>query len=370
MLLLVLRMALAGGRGRGRALGGAHALRGILTTAARRRILLLLGRRRSTLRCLLLLQNPAVRAPLLLLLAKHLVVQSLTVVRHRQLRVVVDGYADRALAFELVVRVVELHDVWVSQRFGRRQAPVGVELHGQPHEVKGLDAGGREHLVEGPGPAHGEGFEHRGREGRLDGLDVLRARASRDLHDAVQLVHGRGARKNRLARDQLPEDATHTPKVDAFGVRRGAQQNLWGAVPARGDVICQNWVRGVIDHLDDAARQAEVANLHLAVGVEEDVRGLDVAVQHCTAVHVLQGLEKLVDDVLFVNILEDVGADDSVQVGLHVVADQVDILVVVGLQHVGQSHDVLVAIELLQEHDLAEGALRIGGILEGIEALL
>ena len=44
-------------------------------------------------------------------------------------------------------------------------------------------------------------------KGRLDGVDVLRRGAPRDLQDAVQLVHGGGARKDGLAVDQLTQDA-------------------------------------------------------------------------------------------------------------------------------------------------------------------
>ena len=54
----------------------------------------------------------------------------------------------------------------------------------------------------------------------------------------------------------------------------------------------------------------------------------------------------------------------------HVLKHQVDVTVIVGLQHVAKTDDVVVARHLLQVHDLAEGALRIGGILEGVEDFL
>ena len=37
--------------------------------------------------------------------------------------------------------------------------------------------------------------------------------------------------------------------------------------------------------------------------------------------HVLKTLKDLVDNVLFMNVLEDIGADDSVQVCIHEIED-------------------------------------------------
>jgi hypothetical protein len=67
---------------------------------------------------------------------------------------------------------------------------------------------------------------------------------------------------------------------------------------------------------------------------------------------------------------EDLGADDRVEVGLHVVEDHVDVLVVLGLDDVEQADDVFVAVKLLQEHDLSESSLRICRIVERVEHLL
>ena len=148
--------------------------------------------------------------------------------------------------------------------------------------------------------------------------------------------------------------------------------------------------------------------------------------------HVLERLERLPGDVLLVDVLQDVGADGGVQVRLHDLEDEVDVAVVVGLEAVDQRDDVLVPRHLLprcrgelqrraaeercrvgnvtleqstaaqgrrgearvrlevrpevrrevrpearpvgsghlEEHDLAEGALGVGGVLKGIEYLL
>jgi hypothetical protein len=67
------------------------------------------------------------------------------------------------------------------------------------------------------------------------------------------------------------------------------------------------------------------------------------------------GREVLVEHVLLVDGLHDVGPDDCVQVGLHEVEHQVDVLVVLGLEDVEEGDDVGVAVEFLQEDDLSRG---------------
>ena len=77
----------------------------------------------------------------------------------------------------------------------------------------------------------------------------------------------------------------------------------------------------------------------------------------------------LVDDVLLVHVLEDVGADGGVQVGLHELKDEVDVLVVLGLEQVLEADDVLVVAHLLQKDHLAERPLRVRRVLERVEDL-
>lgn len=88
------------------------------------------------------------------------------------------------------------------------------------------------------------------------------------------------------------------------------------------------------------------------------------------AVHVLECFEQLIHGVLLVNVLQDASTDDSVQVGLHVLKDEVDVPIIVCLEHVEEFDDVLVSMEFLKEHDLTECTLGICGILEGIKYLL
>ena len=108
----------------------------------------------------------------------------------------------------------------------------------------------------------------------------------------------------------------------------------------------------------------------MALGVEQQVAWLQVSMQQVGGVHVLQALENLVDDVLLMDLFQDVGTDDSMEVGIHEVENEIDISVVFRPDDVLQSDDVLVADELLQEDDLTERPLRISRVLEGVEVLL
>lgn len=96
-----------------------------------------------------------------------------------------------------------------------------------------------------------------------------------------------------------------------------------------------------------------------------------------SGVHVLEALEDsrlepmlLVEHVFFMNVLEDLGSDDGMKIGLHEIEDQVEVFVVLGADQVLQRNDVGVPAELPEKNDLAEGALGIGGILECIKDLL
>ena len=86
--------------------------------------------------------------------------------------------------------------------------------------------------------------------------------------------------------------------------------------------------------------------------------------------HVLEGFHELVHDELLVDVLEDVGTNDRVEVRFHVFKDEVHVLVVGRFDHVQETDDVLVGRHLLQKHDLAEGALGVRGVLERVEDLL
>jgi hypothetical protein len=66
---------------------------------------------------------------------------------------------------------------------------------------------------------------------------VPRGRRAERVEDELDLVHEALAREERLAREQLAEDAADRPEVDRRVVRQvRREQQLGAAVPARDDV--------------------------------------------------------------------------------------------------------------------------------------
>lgn len=85
--------------------------------------------------------------------------------------------------------------------------------------------------------------------------------------------------------------------------------------------------------------------------------------------HVLQAFQHLVNDVLLVNVLEDIGPNNSMQISVHEVKDEVNISVVLSSDYVLQSDNVFMSRQLLQEDDLSESPLCISCVLERVEVL-
>ena len=88
-----------------------------------------------------------------------------------------------------------------------------------------------------------------------------------------------------------------------------------------------------------------------------------------SGVEILEGLGELVDDKADMHVFEYAFGADVVEVGLHELEEEVDVLVVVGADGLVQLDDVGV-VELFQDLDFAEGALGVGGVLEGVVDLL
>ena len=108
----------------------------------------------------------------------------------------------------------------------------------------------------------------------------------------------------------------------------------------------------------------------MALRIEQQIARLKISVQEVSRVHVLQAFQVLVDDVLLVDVFEDIGSDNSMQVSIHEVEDEVDIAIVLRANHILKPNNVLVTRQLLQKDDFTERALRICCILESVEILL
>ena len=83
-------------------------------------------------------------------------------------------------------------------------------------------------------------------------------------------------------------------------------------------------------------------------------------------VEVVQSFANLVDDILFMLLLEDVSPDEGVQVHVHVLEDEIDVDIIGGPQNFLQPDNIRV-FQLLQKHDFAIDALGVCGVGESIE---
>lgn len=113
----------------------------------------------------------------------------------------------------------------------------------------------------------------------------------------------------------------HGARTD-LGVHLEREHNFRRTVPPCGDVLrheARLLAAGV--RRARAAREPEVAHLEITVRVEEQVRGLQIAVDDVRGVHRLQRAERLVDEVLAVVIGQRLRPDDAVQVCLHQLLD-------------------------------------------------
>ncbi len=148
-----------------------------------------------------------------------------------------------------------------------------------------------------------------------------------------------------------------------------AQKDFRSTIPSGGNVVCEQR-SGFLVRLQQGSRQSKVCHFRMTLCVEQDVGRFQVSVKDLRRVHIFETLENLIDYVPFVNVLKNVGFDDSVEVRLHEIENQVDVLVVLGPDDVQKLDDVLMTIKFLQEDDLSEGSLSVCGVLERIEHLL
>ena len=194
-----------------------------------------------------------------------------------------------------------------------------------------------------------------------------------------------------------------------FCVALEAQHDLGGPVPSGSDVL--GHVACVLLGVHgETPGQTKIADLELAVGIDEQVTGLQISVQDVGRVDILETAQDLVDEGLEVGVGEGLaGSDNGSQIAFHELCQMVSTechraelddhrtLVEIGLVevvwagnvHVIETCDlrplvrtvasmlsrrwtsyVAVAAEVLQQLDLAQGTLREDLLAEDIGDLL
>ena len=87
-------------------------------------------------------------------------------------------------------------------------------------------------------------------------------------------------------------------------------------------------------------------------------------------VHILEAFYELVYDVLFVDWLQNICANNSVQISLHEIKDKVNVSIIFSLENIAKSHNIGVTGELLQVLNFTVGSLGICSITKGIKTFL
>ena len=85
---------------------------------------------------------------------------------------------------------------------------------------------------------------------------------------------------------------------------------------------------------------------------------------------ILQAFETLVDNILFMDVFQDIGTNDSMQVCVHEIEHQINVTIIFSPDNILQSDNVFMTSQFLQENDLTECPLSVSRILKGIEVLL
>lgn len=105
--------------------------------------------------------------------------------------------------------------------------------------------------------------------------------------------------------------------LTSFGVALEAEHDFGSAVPTGSHVFCHVacvlfWVLG------EASGETEVADLELAIGVDEKIAGFEISMKDIGGVNVFETAENLVDEGLEVRIGQWLArADDSRKIALH-----------------------------------------------------
>lgn len=247
-------------------------------------------------------------------------------------------------------------------------APPGIQRQRLHEEVDAAGADGAEaHLV--PVLAVDGVLAGDGEVGQLgDAGPVVLGGGPDGLAYHLDLVELVVAREEGGAEDELGEDGADGPDVDGAAVVLGAEEQLGGPVPARDDVG-----RHVLVGVGEAAGEAKVCELDVAVGGDEKVVGLDVAVEHEVLVAEPDGAREHAHPGL------DVGgavahavrvADEHLEVAEgQVLEDEVEVLVLGG-EDAEEGDDVGVA-QLLEVLELADrvGRHALGVLLLHLDLL-
>lgn len=146
-------------------------------------------------------------------------------------------------------------------------------------------------------------------------------RRSHEPENLLELVFVGGAGEEWTARVHFCHDTPSRPDVDAGVVGATAEQDIGGTIP-KGDHL----VGKGIDRNTKSAREPEISELELALVVDEQILGFQVAVQHSVFMAEGDSLQKLVHERFDGDIVQltatSAGIHVFLQILVHVFEDQ------------------------------------------------
>lgn len=244
-----------------------------------------------------------------------------------------------------------------------------VEVQRLRDHIVGLDCAAADPLLAIVGLDLGQELQHFPAEVGLEGLEIMDGRRASPGDYPLYLVQGRMPWEHRLAREELPDEAPKAPNIRSRGVLLRPQQYLGCAIPPRGDILSEHCLLLGLCLCGEGAYEPKIADLGIALLIDEYIGGLDIAVDEPRRVEVVEGLGDLVHDELLVLLLQHLLPDQRVEVDVHVLEQQVDVLLVQRTNHLLQAYYVRVP-ESLQEDYLTVRALGVRGVLKSVEVFL
>ena len=118
-----------------------------------------------------------------------------------------------------------------------------------------------------------------------------------------------------LSAQHFCQNAAHAPHVNGFGVLLEGEHNLGRTVPSRRNIF-RHEARIILGR-SGRSSETKVTDLEVAVGVEKEIGGFEVAVEYVGGMHGLECTEGLIDEVLTVIIGKVLSPDNAMHVGLH-----------------------------------------------------
>lgn len=241
---------------------------------------------------------------------------------------VVEAPVELLLGDGLIGGVVVRSQVLVGQSLGGCYPLLGIEHEHALQEVNGRGVGVLELVLERLPLAPGKGLDEsqglwvpgqhllrrRSSVGAgsahilaRNGVDNIIGGRSQELRDDGELVDVILAWEERLALEHLGKDAACAPDIHLDVVLLPCEHDLGGAV-----VPGRNVARhlGILD-----ACETKVANLQVAVLVDQYVTRLEVSVNHAGRVDVFQAAHNLVEEVLDELLFEGPRGEQPVEIG-------------------------------------------------------